>query len=326
MNDFAGWMPVRVHWTPSGLKLEWRYIGDLRFTDPFFEQTVGRCIGPPNQPVDCRDTPIEALAELADCLPGLAPTGFLFHMSRCGSTLISQMLAVQPENVVISEADPIDGVLRAHMRDPKITAAQQAMWLRLLLQMFGQRRFAGEKRLFVKFDCWHTLCLPLIQQAFPEVPWVFLYREPVEVLVSHRRQIGGQMVPGRIEPAFFGWDSQAVRRMGLAEYGGRVLGKICEAGLAQARAGRGKLVHYRQLPAVVWGELLRYWGIPGSPDVVEAMTRVARYDAKTPALPFEEDRRIQNQEAPEDVRQMARQWLDGTYQQLEACRMSQALP
>jgi hypothetical protein len=325
MNDYAGWMPVRINRTPSGLKLEWRCFGDLRFTDPFFEQTAGRCAGQPNQPARQRETPIEALGELADRSPSLAPTGFIFHMSRCGSTLISQMLAVRSENVVISEADPIDGVLCAPLRDPKITADQQVMWLRLLLKVFGQRRFAGEKHLFVKFDCWHTLCLPLVQRAFPEVPWVFLYREPVEVLVSHRRQIGGQMVPGKLEPAFFGWDSQAVSRMSPSEYGGRVLGKICEAALAQARAGHGKLVHYRQLPAVVWSELLKYWGVPAAPDVVEAMTRVARFHAKTPALPFEDDRRSKNREATEDIRQVARQWLDGTYQQLEACRKSQGL-
>ncbi len=325
MNDFAGWMPVRVNWTPSGLKLEWRYLGDLRFTDPFFQQTVDRCVEPPNQPARRRETPIEALAELADRSPSLAPTGFIFHMSRCGSTLISQMLAVRPENVVISEADPIDGVLRAHLRDPKITAEQQVMWLHLLLKVLGQRRFAREKHLFVKFDCWHTLCLPLVQRAFPEVPWVFLYREPEEVLVSHRRRVGGQMVPGKLEPALFGWDTQAVDRMSLSEYGGRVLGKICEAALAQARAGHGKLVHYRQLPAVVWCELMKYWGVDAPPDAVEAMTRVARFDAKTPALPFEDDRRNKNREVTEDIRQIARQWLDGTYQQLEACRMSRAL-
>jgi len=325
MNDYAGWMPVRVNWTPSGLRLKWQYFGDVRFTDPFFEQTVGRCVGLPNQPAGQRETPIETLAELTDRSPGLAPTGFIFHMSRCGSTLISQMLAVRPENLVISEADPIDGVLRAHLRDPTITAEQQAMWLRLLLQVFGQRRFAGETHLFVKFDCWHTLCLPLIQRAFPGVPWIFIYREPVEVLASHRRQIGGQMVPGKLEPAFFDWDSQTVSRMSLSEYGGRVLGKICGAALAQARAGRGKLVHYRQLPAVVWCDLLKYWGVHGTPDAVEAMTRVARFNAKTPALPFEDDRRIKNREVTEDIRQIARQWLDGTYRQLEACRMRQAL-
>jgi hypothetical protein len=54
------------------------------------------------------------------------------------------------------------------------------------------------------------------------------------------------------------------------------------------------------------------------------MTRVARFDAKTPALPFEDDRRNKNREVTEDIRQIARQWLDGTYQQLEACRMSRA--
>jgi hypothetical protein len=36
------------------------------------------------------------------------PDGFVFHMSRCGSTLVAQMLAVVPDHVVVSEAEPLD--------------------------------------------------------------------------------------------------------------------------------------------------------------------------------------------------------------------------
>ena len=52
---------------------------------------------------------------------------------------------------------------------------------------------------FVKFDSWNTLDLALIRRAFPDVPWIFLYRDPVEVIVSHMRQRGSQMIPGAFE-------------------------------------------------------------------------------------------------------------------------------
>ena len=263
-----------------------------------------------------------ALAELNQISPGLPPAGFIFHASRCGSTLISQMLAALPENVVISEASPIDGVLRSHLRDPGITEEQRVLWLRWLLNALGQRRHAGEKSLFVKFDCWHALFLPLIQRAFPAVPWIFVYREPVEVLMSHNRQMGGQMIPGVLEPALFGWDAPAVSRMSLGEYGGRVLARLCEAALEQARAGKGRLVNYRQLPEVVWPSLMRYWGADCPEQAPEAVARVCRYHAKNPMLPFVDDTDAKNRGVPEEIRHRARQWLDGIYQQLETQRLA----
>jgi len=324
MKNFAGWMPIRVHWTPAGLKVDWGCLGDLRFTDPFFEQTIGQALRHPANLLFRHETPMAALAELNEASPGLPPAGFIFHSSRCGSTLISQMLAALPENVVISEASPIDTVLRSHLREPGITEEQRVLWLRWLLNALGQRRHAEEKSLFVKFDSWHALFLPLIQRAYPSVPWIFVYREPVEVLMSHSRQMGGQMIPGLLEPALFGWDAHAVSRMSLGEYGGRVLARIGEAALEQARAGRGRLVNYRQLPGVVWPSLMRYWGAVCPEEAPAAVARVCRFHAKNPALPFADDTEARNRAAPEGTRRFARQWLDGVYQQLEAQRLARA--
>jgi hypothetical protein len=324
MKDFTGWMPIRVNWTPEGLKVDWGCLGDLRFTDPFFEQTVGKCLRHPANLLFRQETHMAALAELNESSPGLPPAGFIFHASRCGSTLIAQMLAALPENVVISEASPIDGILRSHLRDPGITEEERILWLRGLLNALGQRRHREEKSMFVKFDSWHTLFLPLIQRAFPAVPWIFVYREPVEVLLSHSRQMGGQMIPGVLEPALFGWDEPSVQRMSLGEYGGRVLARICEAALEQARTGRGRLVNYRQLPAVVWPSLMRYWGADCLGQAPESVARVCRFHAKNPALPFAADTQAEHHAAPEGMRQFARHWLDGVYQQLEAQRLAQA--
>jgi hypothetical protein len=323
MKDFAGWMPIRIHCTEAGPRVDWGYLGDLRFTDPFFEQTVTKSLRHPAHLLFRHETPMTALAELAGISPGIPPTGFIFHISRCGSTLIAQMLAALPENVVISEAGPMDTVLRSHLRDPGITEEERILWLRGLLNALGQRRKAGEKSLFVKFDSWHALFLPLIQRAFPAVPWIFVYREPVEVLMSQSRQMGGQMIPGVLEPALFGWDAQAVGRMSLGEYGGRVLAGIGEAALKEARAGRGRLVNYRQLPGVVWPSLIRYWGVDCAEQAPEAVARVSLFHAKNPGMTFDHDSDAGNRVAPEGMRQFARQWLDGVYQQLEEQRLAQ---
>jgi hypothetical protein len=324
MNDFDGWTPMRIYWRQAQPTVDWGYLGGRRFTDPFFEQTIGECVRHPADLLFRHQTPLEILGELAENRPGLAPTGFIFHMSRCGSTLLSQMLAAVPGNIVISEASPVDAILRAHFQDTNATEELRIKWLRWLLSALGRQRWPEEKHLVIKFDCWHALFLPLIQRAFPSVPWIFIYREPVEVLMSHVRQRGPQMIPGVLDPRLFGWDAQRLEGMALDEYVARVLGSICEAALEQARQGRGKLVNYRQLPGIVWPDLMKYWGVDCVAEAVEAMTCVSRFHAKNRVLPFKDDTQAKHLAATEGIRRIARQWLNASCDELEARRLGQA--
>ena len=183
-DRFAGWVPIRVYWEQNAAFVDWGYVGNERFAEPFFSETIERCLL--NPPICSSDTrrPIETLAEWREASPGLPPKGFIFHMSRCGSTLVAQMLAALPRTIVISEAGPIDSVLRANFRDPSLTDDRRAAWLQWMVSALGQPRTGEEKNFFIKFDCWDTMELGLIEQAFPDVPWIFLYRNPVEVMVS----------------------------------------------------------------------------------------------------------------------------------------------
>jgi len=38
---------------------------------------------------------------------------------------------------------------------------------------------------FFKFQSVLTFSLPEIRKAYPSVPWIFVYRNPVQVMVSH---------------------------------------------------------------------------------------------------------------------------------------------
>src|SRR5262249_16648682 len=248
-----------IYWQDSRPMVDWGHLGTRRFTEPFFAHTINACVQHPADLLFRHQTPLDHLGDIAATQPGARIAGFIFHMSRCGSTLLSQMLAASPANIVLSEAGPIDDVLRGHFRHPGITDEQRVQWLRWLVSVLAWRQHAAEKNAFIKFDSWHVMLLPLIQRAFPGVPWIFLYREPLEVMASAKKQLGGQMIPGVLQPALFGWDAAAVGQMQLFEYVARVLARLCEAAHIQAQAGKGKLVNYRQLPTAIWPALTAYW-------------------------------------------------------------------
>jgi gluconate kinase len=315
-----GWVPIRIYWQESQAMVDWCYVGTRRFSESFFEHTIQHLLWQPFNLLFRHQTPIETLAELQDARPGLPPSGFIFHMSRCGSTLAAQMLAALPQNIVLSEAPLIDTVLRSNQRDIPVTEEQRVTWLRGLIGALGQVRNAGERHLFIKFDSWSLLDLPVIRRAFPETPWIFLYRDPVEVMVSQVRQRGSQMVPGVLDPRTFGLDFTTARQISLEEYCARALAAICEAATRYYEPGVAQLVHYRQLPEAVWSTLAGSFGVCYSGEEVERMRTVAQFDAKNTRLAFEQDSTAKQQLATAEVRALAEQFVRPWYDRLEALR------
>jgi hypothetical protein len=312
----AGWLPVAVD--GQVLAVEWLHFGAQRLLEPFFEDSIRRARRRPFNRLMHYRTTLEGLAQWTGLHPGLPPRGFVFHMSRCGSTLVAQMLAAVDSNVVISEAAPLDAVVQLGQ------AGYGAGHAALLAQMVGalaQPRRGGESHAFVKLDSWHTLALPLFRQAFPDVPWVFLYRDPVEVLASQVMQRGAQTVPEFVHPSFYGID--AFESMAPEEYCAHVLKRTCEAVMAPLAEGGGLLVNYRDLPEALFTQILPHFGIAPSQEERAAMQARTAFDAKTPMLSFSagEDRA---QKAKIAKAREAGRILDGVYAELERLRLTAA--
>jgi hypothetical protein len=314
----AGWLPIGTSWQRDQLTMQWSYFGAERLREPFFEGSVQRCLFKPFNRLFRYSTPITKLADWLQVHPGLRPSGFIFHMSRCGSTLVSQMLASLDCNVVVSEASPIDAVVRARQVRSDLSDDQHARWLAWMIGALGQPR-CGEKHYFIKLDCWHTLALPLFRRAFPDVPWIFLYRDPVEVLVSQLRMPGVQMVPGMLGPDLFGL-GQSYDPQKPQDYCARVLARICEPVLQHYSKGAALLVNYRQLPQAVWTAIMPHFGVGCSDRDHAAMTETARYDAKTPSLEFTADIETKQREATAAIRATADERLGELYRRFERIR------
>ena len=312
-----GWLPVATSWRNGALAVRWSYFGAERLHAPFFEIDARLSLSRPFNRLVRPVTAIDRMLEGLSLHPSLRPRGFIFHMSRCGSTLVGQMLAACAENVVVSEADPIDTVVRARQVRPDLAEDQQARWLAAMVGALGHAR-ARERRLFVKLDCWHTMMLPLFRRAFPDVPWVFLYRDPVEVMVSQRGMPGLHMIPGALgHPELDGIPAEFDRP---DDYCARVLARICAPIAQQHAQGGGLLVNYRDLPQALWTDILPHFGVAASAAELAAMAEQAKFDAKTPGLAFAPDSEARQLAAAPETRAAAAEWLGDIYGQLEALR------
>jgi hypothetical protein len=314
-----GWLPIRASWQGGELFLRWGHFGDRHLREPFFEGDVRNCLAAPFNRAFAYVTPVEALAEWLEARPHLAPSGLIFHWSRCGSTLVSQMLAALPSNIVVAEASPIDSAVQARFWQPELSDERHISWLRSVVGAFGQQRSGGERHYVIKLDCWHALALPLFRRAFPSVPWVFLYRDPVEVMVSQMRMPGAQMLPQALGPDLYGIE-WTYGSGGTEDYYARVLRKIGEAVVEPYAAGGGLLVNYAQLPDALFSAIMPHFGLPCSDADRAAMTKAAHYDAKAPGVIFAPDSGTKQQAATPAVRAAADRWLADLYQRLEALR------
>jgi hypothetical protein len=300
--------------------VDWCWLGDIRFTDPFFDQTITRALRRPFSLLFRHQTPLAALDQAGN--GGERPAGFIFHASRCGSTLVSQMLAAVESNIVISESPLIDFVLRSHADGKNITDEQRVQWLRWVIGALGRKRGNGV-RSYIKFDSWHVLHLPLVRRAFPDVPWIFIYREPLEILASHQQQPGSQMVPGMLDPRTFQINPADLYQMSQDEYGARVLSGVLEAAFTHARTHGGALMNYTQLPDAVWSLLPQAFGVNCGGKDIERMQNAARFHAKNPSSNFEPDSAQKRKQAGADLIQLAVKWLQAPYERLETLREEQ---
>jgi len=108
LADLARWTPVRLDFSGPAPAVDWADLTAERFVEPFFDQTVARwASGPRARPLV--RTGLEALVAL-DGEQSLEPAGMIFHLSRCGSTLVSRLLGTLP-GVVVAEPAPLNALL-----------------------------------------------------------------------------------------------------------------------------------------------------------------------------------------------------------------------
>ncbi|MES1262701.1 MAG: sulfotransferase family protein [Acidobacteriota bacterium] len=314
-----GWVPVQFRRGHGAPLVEWSYLGNLPFREPFFDQTIERVRSRPFNELFTHQTHIDELDRWHEQSPGLAPSGFIFHMSRCGSTLIARMLAALSGALVISEALPLDVLARSRWLHPM----EKARWLRSMVGALGQPRSGDETRYFIKFDSPTIVALPFLRQVFPETPWVFVYRDPEEVIVSHLREPAAFMTPGMITDCpLLDAPPHELSELTPEEYTARVLAQICAtAAQAFTQQTGGLLVNYSQLPGALETAIARHFALSLTGAELHSLGLVSGLHAKNPRRQFEADGESKRREASDSVRAAALQ-VAPFYRELERLRLA----
>jgi hypothetical protein len=315
-DDWIDWIPFAIRWEPSGPLVEWCHLGARRFVEPFFDQTIQQRQRDPDYHHSFRTTPAQALHEFQSAHAALSPTGFLFHASRCGSTLVTQMLASAPQNRVLSEPNILDSVLAAPRRDSSTIEL-----LRAIVGALGVSWRPEERSYFIKFSSRAIHAMPLIRRAFPKVPWAFVYREPLEILGAQIRGSGEALAPGLANAGLLEGNPAELDGMRPEEFWTRILASRYRAALEEYQPESALLVNYRELPDAVWESLLPFFGLTCSLEEGDRMRAVARLNAKDSSRSFTDDSALKRSAVSGMARTLVEELVGPHYRQLESLRL-----
>lgn len=285
-NDVAAgmagiWLPHSYH--VRSQRLRW-CLPDGAPTEPFHDEYLSRC-GQRitlNQLVRPR-TSLKALAACAAHVPRAEPAGFIFHLSRCGSTLLSGCLSELDGAAVFSESPVLTEVLL----DPALSPQEKQAHVRRLMDLKASV-FPG-RRVVVKWNAWDTFHAPLLRAAYPAVPVVALVRDPLEILASHHAQAGRHMSGdpslAAVAPVF-----AAPEPASVLEHRMRVLEALMEA-LPALRAMPGAAVYldYRQWHDDTVPQVAAMFGLRCDEHEQGRIGLRMRHHAKLPGTRFEPD-------------------------------------
>ncbi len=268
--------PATVKRTNRGLRVTFVPIRTSDFVEPFVHETLANHTNVEQTEIFY---PWEKLTPYLSAVVGAKPAGLILHAARVGSTLQIVCLRCAKQLAAYSEPTVVNDLLYSLLIPAQTRAWRPEMVaaLRFVVDLIGQH---ADGPFVLKLRSWNSLFAPLINEAFPETPWVFTVRNPVEVGVSVERRPPTWM-RAFTEPnnPFLPFAAAHGDPTSRETYFSAMFASFCDA-IGDIDKRLGRVVRYEDLPNAVWGLVCPHFGIPIGIDEVDQIKSVARYDAK----------------------------------------------
>jgi hypothetical protein len=223
-----------------------------------------------------------------------APSGMIFHMTRCGSTLAARVLAALECATVVNEPSLIARLLGS----PALTPVALAQLLALYAGGIG--RPGGP--VIVKWQSVVNPRMGLLRDLFPNVPRIFIVRNAIEVMVSCVQRpmpVLDRLTDDLLAPHLRVAD---LARLDRAERAARYLGSQCFWAAQQAAL---TVVEYASLPTVALDVLPAYLDCPKAAGDPARMRGQLGIHAKSPGRTFTPDVSAKQLAADARLRELA---------------------
>jgi hypothetical protein len=290
-HPLKNWIPYRLDFHEKELNCQWLYVADKKFIEPFFDETVRRCrIFEENRKPFLAVSTLDGIIDFAENMPSVAPTAFIFHVSRCGSTLLAQLLSLDEQNVVLAEPPIFDEVLREiSFKKPNISEEKIDESLKAVVKFLGQKRTGEEQNFFIKLDSWHIFYYEKLRKLYPETPFIFSFRRPDEVIRSQVQESGMHAAPGVIQPAIFGFTLEEILKVERPVYIAKVLEKYFEQYLAIIEKDNNALfINYAEGILTSLDKIEQFLKLKIEPSIKQKMVERTQFHSKRPNTVFEE--------------------------------------
>ena len=299
---------------------------------PMFRDLVAKsihCSGEGKIRVDLQSIVEEARAHDArkdTATRSMEPAGFVFHESRCGSTLVANsLMAMEPDvNRVYSESPPPVTAAKMISTDTDGHDSSAVRLLRDVIYMMGRTNDAREQRLFFKIQSIGTKSIPAFMKAYPKTPWIFIHRDPVQVMMSHLKIKGKTEAvctrsrsapPSDLVALIQSHDPSAkVKRLSTEDFCAAHLASLCEAAYNayEDSDGRGRFVDYADLPDVLIDDIIpHHFGQSMDEESKRRILKVSgTYSkARTVGKTWQEDSQTKNEAARPEIRAASTKYL-----------------
>jgi len=108
------------------------------------------------------------------------PYLFIFHKSRCGSTLLCNIFKQFDENLVLCEPESLNQVINS-----KISDENKKILLKRIINLMCNEAYKYNKRLVIKFTSYHVQYVDLYKSLYDETKTLYSTRDTMEVIRSN---------------------------------------------------------------------------------------------------------------------------------------------
>lgn len=324
--SLANCIPFQIDFSVTPVQVKWVELDRIDLSAPFFFQTIDARLACSSNVIY---TDLDSLLAESRVAPPYSDErfGFIFHISRCGSTLVKSLVDSSPRALVLSEPQPLSAITLEISRfagSDEQNVGKKLDILRALLNLYLLRLSKNnETKLLIKFVSWGTLTMPLILRHFKRTPVLFIFRNPVEVLVSLLRSKNPPAVNlfyagAEMAAVLAGVSTESISSVSIEEYLSRNIANYLRIAIDCHRHHAMMLLDYGDINVNAFVGMLRWFGLDSPTDISFAYSKVMATYSKDPSVEFRSDVEQKLEDASDSVVANVNKYAIAFYRQLRA--------